>query len=77
MKKVGIIGGSGFIGSHTTKKFLQEGFKVRVSTTDISAMLNNIKPSRNARVIYKNEAAKKDLGIEFNPAIVPLTEFSK
>ncbi len=36
MKKVGIIGGSGFIGSHTTKKFLQEGFKVRVSATDIS-----------------------------------------
>ncbi|MBV7267885.1 NAD-dependent epimerase/dehydratase family protein [Winogradskyella luteola] len=36
MKTVGIIGGSGFIGSHTTKKFLQEGFKVRVSATDIS-----------------------------------------
>lgn len=36
MKTVGIIGGSGFIGSHTTKKFLDKGFKVRVSTTDIS-----------------------------------------
>ena len=36
MKTAGIIGGSGFIGSHTTKKFLQEGFKVRVSATDIS-----------------------------------------
>ncbi len=36
MKTVGIIGGSGFIGSHTTKKFLQEGFKVRVSATDIT-----------------------------------------
>lgn len=36
MKTVGIIGGSGFIGSHTTKKFLQEGFKVKVSATDIS-----------------------------------------
>ncbi|MEX1383379.1 NAD-dependent epimerase/dehydratase family protein [Lutibacter sp.] len=35
MKTVGIIGGSGFIGSHTTKKFLQEGYKVRVSATDI------------------------------------------
>ncbi|SEP66971.1 hypothetical protein SAMN05421824_0013 [Hyunsoonleella jejuensis] len=36
MKTVGIIGGSGFIGSHTTKKFLEEGFKVKVSATDIS-----------------------------------------
>lgn len=36
MKTVGIIGGSCFIGSHTTKKFLEEGFKVKVSTTDIS-----------------------------------------
>lgn len=36
MKTIGIIEGSGFIGSHTTKKFLQEGFKVRVSATDIS-----------------------------------------
>jgi len=33
---VGIIGGSGFIGSHITKKFLHEGYKVRVSATDIS-----------------------------------------
>lgn len=36
MKTVGLIGGSGFIGSHTTQKFLNEGFKVRVSATDIS-----------------------------------------
>lgn len=36
MKLVGIIGGSGFIGSHVTKRFLKENFKVRVSTTDIS-----------------------------------------
>lgn len=35
MKKIGIIGGSGFIGSHTTKKFLNEGFQVKVSSTDI------------------------------------------
>jgi len=35
MKKIGIIGGSGFIGSHTTKKFLAEGFQVKVSSTDI------------------------------------------
>ena len=36
MKTVGIIGGSGFIGSHVTKKFLANGYKVRVSSTDIS-----------------------------------------
>jgi len=31
MKTVGIIGGAGFIGSYVTKKFLQEGYRVRVS----------------------------------------------
>lgn len=36
MKKVGIIGGAGFIGSHITRIFLEEGFDVRVSTTDLS-----------------------------------------
>ncbi len=36
MKKVGIIGGSGFIGSHITKRFLEAGYKVKVSATDIS-----------------------------------------
>ncbi|WP_439483594.1 NAD-dependent epimerase/dehydratase family protein [Cyclobacterium plantarum] len=36
MKKVGIIGGSGFIGSYNTQKFLNEGYQVKVSTTDLS-----------------------------------------
>ncbi len=36
MKKVGIIGGSGFIGSYITKQFLENGFEVKVSATDIS-----------------------------------------
>lgn len=36
MKKAGIIGGSGFIGSHITKVFLNKGYEVKVSTTDIS-----------------------------------------
>lgn len=36
MKTVGIIGGSSFIGSHTTKRFLEEGFKVKVSSTVIT-----------------------------------------
>ncbi|MCB0448237.1 MAG: NAD-dependent epimerase/dehydratase family protein [Gelidibacter sp.] len=36
MRKAGIIGGSGFIGSHITQQFLENGFEVKVSTTDIS-----------------------------------------
>lgn len=36
MKKVGIIGGSGFIGSHITKQFLENGFQAIVSARDIS-----------------------------------------
>jgi len=36
MKTVGVIGGSGYIGSYVTKKFLEEDFKVKVSATDIS-----------------------------------------
>jgi nucleoside-diphosphate-sugar epimerase len=36
MKKAGIIGGSGFIGSHITKQFLDNGFEVKVSTKDLS-----------------------------------------
>jgi len=35
MKKVGIIGGSGFIGSYITRKFLKKGYNVKVSVTDI------------------------------------------
>ena len=36
MKQVGIIGGSGFIGSYNTRKFLKEGYKVKASVTDLS-----------------------------------------
>jgi dihydroflavonol-4-reductase len=35
MQTVGIIGGSGFIGSYVTKFFLKHGYKVKVSSTDI------------------------------------------
>jgi dihydroflavonol-4-reductase len=45
--------------------------------SDISAMLNAKTPNGKSRVVYKNEAAKRDLGFEFNPARIPLTEFSK
>ncbi|MEK8179832.1 NAD-dependent epimerase/dehydratase family protein [Flavobacterium buctense] len=36
MKKVGIIGGSGYIGSFITKLFLETGYQVKVSATDIT-----------------------------------------
>ena len=36
MKKAGIIGGAGFIGSYITKTFLKHGFEVKVSTTNIT-----------------------------------------
>ena len=36
MQTVGIIGGSGFIGSYVTKLFLEEKFKVKASVTDIT-----------------------------------------
>ncbi len=35
MQTAGIIGGAGFIGSYITKIFLEEGYHVKVSTTDI------------------------------------------
>ena len=35
MKTVGIIGGAGFIGSYITRKFLEEGYDVKVSVTNI------------------------------------------
>lgn len=57
------------------KNYLLSNESWKVS--DISAMLNGEKPNGNARIVYKNDAAKQDLRIEFNPAIVPLTEFNK
>lgn len=36
MKTVGITGGAGFIGSYITKRFLNEGYRVKVSVTNIS-----------------------------------------
>lgn len=36
MQTVGIIGGAGFIGSYVTKIFLEEDYKVKVSSTDIT-----------------------------------------
>ena len=36
MQTVGIIGGAGFIGSYVTKKFLEENYQVKVSSTDLT-----------------------------------------
>jgi len=40
MKKVGISGVSGFIESYITKAFLENGYEVKVSSTDISKKEN-------------------------------------
>lgn len=40
MKRTGIIGGAGFIGSYITKKFLAEGHNVRVSVRDLAKKEN-------------------------------------
>lgn len=36
MPTAGIIGGGGFIGSYVTKQFLVNGYRVKVSATDIA-----------------------------------------
>lgn len=40
MRRVGITGGAGFIGSYITKKFLEENYKVRVSVRDLEKKEN-------------------------------------
>ncbi len=66
MRKVGVIGGSGFIGSHVTRKFLQEGYKVKVSSTDINNRkkyehLLNLPESENLEIVSLNVVDKKSL----------------
>ncbi len=66
MKTVGIIGGSGFIGSYNTKKFLSEGYKVKVSTTDISKKekyehLKQLPNSENLEIVPLNVENKSQL----------------
>ena len=66
MKKVGIIGGSGFIGSYNTKKFLSEGFQVKVSTTDISnenkyKHLKQLPKSQHLEIVQLNVENKSEL----------------
>ena len=52
-KQVSIIGGSGFIGSYMVKKFLNEGYTVKISVTDKSKVEK-----------YQHIAAMGDVAIE-------------
>lgn len=68
MKKVGIIGGSGFIGSYITRQFLENGFEVKVSATDITRedKYRHLMEFKNAENLYiselnvENKAALRD-----------------
>lgn len=68
MKKVGIIGGSGFIGSYITKQFLENGYEVKASATDISRedKYEHLMTLQHAENLYiselnvENKAALKD-----------------
>lgn len=57
MKKVGIIGGSGFIGSYITKTFLENNYQVKVSTTAISRKdkYQHLMRFKNAEDLYISE----------------------
>lgn len=66
MDKVGIIGGSGFIGSHITKTFLENGFLVKAATTDISneskyQHLMNLEKSENLHISELDVRDKQQL----------------
>ena len=62
MKKVAIIGGSGFIGSYITKLFLDHGYKVKVSATDISRedKYQHLMSFKNAKNLYLSELDVRD-----------------
>ena len=56
MKNILITGGTGFIGSHTFLKFLEEGFNIAISYADTSRMYNllNWKPSKSIEDMCKD-----------------------
>lgn len=62
MKKVGIIGGSGFIGSYITKAFLDHGFEVKVSATDITRedKFQHLMKLNNSENLYISELNVED-----------------
>ncbi len=63
MKKVGIIGGSGFIGSYITKVFLNNDFEVKVSTTDITneEKYQHLMEFENSDNLYISELNVEDI----------------
>ncbi|WP_317198437.1 NAD-dependent epimerase/dehydratase family protein [Salegentibacter lacus] len=83
MKTVGIIGGSGFIGSYITRKFLKEGYEVKVSVTDINKSekyqhLFDLKNSENLNIRafrLENVDALKDFIIDCDIVIHSGTPF--
>lgn len=46
------------------------------TVSDMTRMLNNETPVNAARTVYSNTAAKQDLGMQFQPARVPLNEYA-
>ena len=44
--------------------------------SDISAMLNHQEPKEKPSIVYKNDLAKKDLGIQFRPVKETLNNYS-
>ena len=62
MKKVAIIGGSGFIGSYVTKLFLEQNYEVKVSATDISRedKYQHLMTFKNAENLYISELDVRD-----------------
>lgn len=66
MKTVGIIGGSGFIGSYNTQQFLAAGYQVKVSATDIAkqekyAHLKQLPNAENLEIVSLNVENKAQL----------------
>ena len=57
MKKIGVIGGSGFIGSYITKAFLDNGFLVKVSAKDITRedKYQHLMSLKNSENLYISE----------------------
>ena len=49
-----------------------ESYKI----SDITLMLNGQAPAEAARLVYSNELATQDLGMQFQPAHVPLNEWA-
>lgn len=46
-------------------------------TSDMTAMLNHLEPKEKPSIVYKNDLAKKELGISFRPVKETLNNYSK